>query len=104
MDKIRKRLNYILAALSVVIITACDAFAQIKAEKSAAIDLAGTWQFQTDSLDRGIAEKWYSTKLKEKVKLPGSMTTNGKGNDITVHTPWTGEIVDSSWFSQPQYA
>lgn len=104
MDKIRKRLNYILAALSVIIITACDAFAQIKAEKSAAIDLAGTWQFQTDSLDRGIAEKWYSTKLKEKVKLPGSMTTNGKGNDITVHTPWTGEIVDSSWFSQPQYA
>lgn len=92
------------AVLSMVFITTFGALAQMKVEKIAAIDLAGTWLFQTDSLDLGISEQWYSTKLKEKVKLPGSMTTNGKGNDITVHTPWTGEIVDSSWFTQPQYA
>ena len=42
--------------------------------------------------------------LSGQILLPGSLTTNGKGNDITVNTPWTGGIVDSSWFKSPQYA
>ena len=29
------------------------------------------------------------------------MAENGKGDDITVDTKWTGEIVDSSWFKSP---
>lgn len=68
------------------------------------IDLSGDWAFQTDSLDEGVTQKWYANTLKDKVTLPGSMTTNGKGNDITVHTPWTGSIEDSTWFRSPEYA
>jgi hypothetical protein len=62
------------------------------------IDLAGEWAFRTDPESKGIAEKWYTEGLPEKVYLPGSMTENGKGDDISLNTHWTGTIVDSSWF------
>ncbi len=65
------------------------------------ISLAGEWNFRMDPQSQGITEKWYTSTLPEKVRLPGSMTENGKGDDITVHTKWTGEIVDSSWFKDP---
>ena len=68
------------------------------------IDLSGDWLFQVDSLDQGVTQQWYTKKLKDKIKLPGSMTTNNIGNNITVHTLWTGYIVDSSWFYKPEYA
>lgn len=68
------------------------------------INLAGSWKFQVDSLSRGIKDKWYSRDLTDRIKLPGSMTTNSKGNDITLNTPWTGEIVDSGYFYKPEYA
>ncbi len=66
-----------------------------------AINLAGDWNFKADPQSRGITEKWYNTVLSEKIHLPGSMAENGKGEDITVDTKWTGEIVDSSWFKDP---
>ncbi|MBC7889415.1 MAG: beta-galactosidase [Ferruginibacter sp.] len=72
--------------------------------KENSINLSGTWRFQQDSLDTGIVEKWFSIKLKDAVHLPGSMTTNAKGNDIVFNTPWTGSIFDSSYFFKPQYA
>ncbi|TRW27252.1 beta-galactosidase [Flavobacterium zepuense] len=68
------------------------------------INLAGNWQFQTDPLDKGIPEKWYLQNLKEQIVLPGSMTTNNKGNDVDVNTPWVGGIVDSSYFTKPEFA
>ncbi len=68
------------------------------------ISLAGKWAFQIDSLDRGMAERWYEKPLNDAIVLPGSMTGNGKGNEVSVQTPWTGSIVDSSWFFAPQYA
>ena len=68
------------------------------------IDLSGEWKFKIDSLDAGIKEKWFTKKLDDTIDLPGSMTTNKKGNNISINTPWTGSIVDSSWFTQPEYA
>ncbi|SDD71840.1 sugar-binding domain-containing protein [Niabella drilacis] len=68
------------------------------------IDLSGKWRFAIDSLDRGITGKWFSRKLGDQVILPGSMTTNGKGNEVDLHTPWTGGIADSSWFKKAEYA
>lgn len=56
------------------------------------IGLAGAWTFSTDSLD------WSRT-----IMLPGSMASNGLGDDISVSTDWTGGIVDSSYFFQPSY-
>lgn len=67
------------------------------------IDLSGEWAFKADPNDKGITEKWYSSILEDAIQLPGSMATNGKGDDITVNTPWTGQIVDSSWFKEAKY-
>src|SRR3954447_14340494 len=68
------------------------------------IDLSGEWRFEIDSLDQGIRQQWFNRDLRDRIQLPGSMTTNGKGNDVDVNTPWTGGIVDSTWFFKPEYA
>lgn len=68
------------------------------------IDLAGEWAFATDPKDEGVQGRWFAKSLADKIRLPGSMTTNGKGDDITLQTPWTGSIIDSSYFFKPEYA
>ena len=67
------------------------------------INLSGEWRFAIDREDKGIQEKWYNQSLADKVNLPGSMTTNGKGDDITLKTPWTGTLNDASYFTIPRY-
>ena len=67
------------------------------------LSLAGEWKFQIDSLDKGIEQEWFSKDLNEKVVLPGSMAENGKGNEVTVNTDWTGDIVDRSYFTDKKY-
>jgi len=89
----------IYTVVLVILLVACQ-----KSTVLQKIDLAGEWKFAIDSLDKGISGKWFEQELAEKVTLPGSMTTNGKGNDITLKTPWTGQIVDSSYFKKPEYA
>jgi hypothetical protein len=68
------------------------------------INLSGTWSYQLDPLDKGVPQHWYNSKFSGKLILPGSLTTNHIGNDITINTPWTGSIEDSTWFRSPQYA
>ncbi|WP_291101571.1 MULTISPECIES: sugar-binding domain-containing protein [unclassified Flavobacterium] len=68
------------------------------------ISLAGEWKFATDSNDKGISEHWFTKTLSETIQLPGSMSTNDKGDDITVNTKFTGQIVDSSFYKKPEYA
>lgn len=72
--------------------------------KTRVIDLSGKWSFAIDSLDRGVNEKWFLSKLPETIHLPGSMTTNGKGDDVTLHTPWTGGMWNNEWFKDSGYA
>ena len=67
------------------------------------ISLAGEWKFRIDSLDQGIENKWFNDLAIETVKLPGSMAENGKGDEVTVKTDWTGEIVDRSYFTDKKY-
>jgi Glycosyl hydrolases family 2, sugar binding domain/Glycosyl hydrolases family 2 len=75
-----------------------------KAQTPNLINLAGKWQFCIDSNDVGETQQWFSKKMKRSIRLPGSMTTNNLGNEITVNTPWTGNIYDSSWFYKLEYA
>jgi len=75
-----------------------------KRADSEKIDLSGNWAYRLDSLDVGIAQHWYHLKFENTLRLPGSLTTNSIGNEISIHTPWTGGIADSSWFRAPQYA
>ena len=68
-------------------------------------DLAGTWRFRIDRDDRGLAENWANALLAGQgtVQLPGMMQAQGLGDPVAVNTPWTGEIVDRSWFTAPEY-
>lgn len=73
------------------------------AEESLRIDLAGAWSVRLDPNEKGEAEKWSDQRLSDPVKLPGSLAENGYGNDISVETPWTGQIVDRSWYTDKKY-
>lgn len=68
------------------------------------ISLAGRWQFRIDSAGKGIEEKWFLKPLTDTIHLPGSMTGNLKGDNVTLKTKWTGSIYDSSWFYNPHMA
>ncbi|WP_035899290.1 sugar-binding domain-containing protein [Leeuwenhoekiella sp. MAR_2009_132] len=87
-----------------IFICAAVALISCKSNQTESLDLSGSWNFKIDSLNQGEAEKWYTAKLEETVELPGSMTTNGKGNKISVETKWTGQIVDSAWYTVDKYA
>lgn len=78
-------------------------FVSCSQTKITKIDLSGEWHFAADSLDRGISEKWFTRNLHETVLLPGSMNSNGKGEDVSLKTKWTGNILDSSFFKNPEY-
>jgi hypothetical protein len=67
------------------------------------LSLTGEWKFKIDSLDQGINEKWYNMLFGESVKLPGSMAENGKGDDVSLKTNWTGDIIDRSYFTEKKY-
>ena len=72
--------------------------------KAQEISLAGQWRFAIDREDKGIAEKWFNQTLPDVINLPGSMAENGKGDDVTLQTKWTGSIYDSSFFFRPSLA
>ena len=55
------------------------------------IDLAGSWEL-------AVGEEQRYT---DNITLPGSMVTNGKGDDVTVNTVWTGSTYDSSYYFNP---
>ena len=59
------------------------------AQKS--VSLAGKWELAIGD----------STKFNDIVTLPGSMLTNGKGNEVGMDTRWTGSLYDSSFYFNP---
>jgi len=68
-------------------------------------DLSGTWRFEIDSLDQGETQRWFAETLPEEIQLPGSIAENGKGDDISLKTKWTGNLWnDSLWYTSPKYA
>jgi hypothetical protein len=67
------------------------------------LSLAGEWGFMIDSLDQGIDNEWYNKLSDEIVRLPGSMAENGKGDEVSLTTNWTGDIIDRSYFTDKKY-
>lgn len=65
------------------------AFSSIAAQKI--ISLEGSWDFCMGD----------SARYDDYVMLPGSMLTNGKGNDVDIRTQWTGSLYDSSYYFNP---
>jgi len=68
------------------------------------VSLAGQWTVKLDPKDVGEKGKWFDEALTDKIMLPGSLTENGYGDEITIKTPWTGQIVDKSLFRDEKYA
>lgn len=67
------------------------------------VDLAGPWRFRLDPDDAGVPQRWFASDLPDHIQLPGSLQAQGYGNDPAVDTDWTGDIIDRSWFDDPQY-
>ncbi|MCR5680653.1 MAG: beta-glucuronidase [Prevotella sp.] len=65
-----------------------------KASAQPVITLEGAWDFTTD-------EQGFRGDSTDYVMLPGSMLTNGKGDRVSLKTPWTGSLYDSSFYFNP---
>jgi hypothetical protein len=72
-------------------------------ESRQSISLEGQWRFQLDRDNLGEKQKWYAGTLPQRITLPGSSAEHGFGDDISVDTKWTGQIVDRSWFTDAKY-
>jgi hypothetical protein len=90
----------LLLALAIIFLIVSCTRVQVQQK----IDLSGIWQYTLDPEDKGIGEGWFKKLFQDTLHLPGSLTSNGIGEDITLNTPWTGQIVDSSYFKNPEYA
>lgn len=85
---------------------ACLCLASLVACKDSApvVSLTGEWKFALDPDDKGISEQWQSKELTDIIRLPGSLQEQGYGENVSVDTKWTGQVVDSSWYTSPMYA
>ncbi len=92
--------------LSLLIMTMSLTLGMAQSAKVGTIDLSGKWQFRIDRDDAGEKEGWYKPDFKfaETVKLPGSMTENLKGDDVSLTTQWVGALYDSSYYFNPKMA
>lgn len=95
--KLFNAIKIFIICLSILALNACMDTTQKH------MDLSGQWNFAIDSLDVGENENWFSKDLNDVVELPASMAENGKGNDVTVNTDWTGNMWnDSLWYKDPK--
>ena len=98
-QKEMKRSIRITAALFILL-----ALCSCRQEKELFMDLSGEWNVALDRENLGTAVQWYNSRLTDTISLPGSLAENGMGDDISVHTVWTSQIVDSSWYFDDRYA
>ncbi|MGF7077689.1 sugar-binding domain-containing protein [Mucilaginibacter sp. UYCu711] len=77
---------------------------QAQSNQPFSLNLAGKWNFKMDPKNEGLDKQWFNASLPGTINLPGSMTSNHLGDEISIHTLWTGSILDSSYFSKPAYA
>lgn len=75
----------------------------ISAHGQEKLSLAGTWQIKLDPNNQGIANEWWKIGFYETLKLPGSLTGNNIGHKVDLNTPWTGNVIDSTYFKSNKY-
>lgn len=85
-----------LALLAAALVTA-SAFAN-----EAVLSLAGDWRFEIDRADAGQDAAWFSRELKESIRLPGVLQSQGFGDEISVNTPWVLGLGGEWWKLQPE--
>ena len=76
-------------------------FSGVSAQQT--ISLAGSWDFAIKQGAEANSSLFtlHSSLYTDRVTLPGSMLTNGKGNPVSVSTQWTGSLYDSSFYFNP---
>lgn len=76
------------------------------AEEIQTISLAGKWQIRLDPTAVGETSKWAAKPLEQAMigDLPGSLTSNGIGNEVGMDTPWMGSTEHSTFSTDPRYA
>ena len=84
----------ILVASCLLAIGMLNPFSTWADSKNHTISLAGKWHFA-----QGDAPSY-----NDRVDLPGSMLTNGKGDAVTVNTRWVSSLYDSSYYFNPYMA
>jgi hypothetical protein len=67
------------------------------------MDLSGSWSFQLDPQDVGLHDQWFTRPLSSTIDLPGSLQSQGFGDEPAPDSPWTGDIIDRSYFEDPRY-
>ena len=81
-----------LAALAIGLITQLPAAAQEVDDNQytpQSMSLAGQWAFKLDPQKLGHEQKWFQTRLPDRIKLPGSTDKAVDGDPNTIwHTPW----------------
>ena len=105
MERVRI-LRWITLTLFLFCVTACEQEARMEGATfvpEMRVSLAGEWGFQLDPKDVGEEDKWFDKDLPLRIKLPGSTVEGGFGDDISVETEWTGDIVDRSWYTEKRY-
>lgn len=67
------------------------------------IDLSGEWRFALDPTNVGVTQNWYDQSLRDKIKLPGILQSQGYGDEISTKTPWVLSLYDRTWFEREDY-
>lgn len=88
----------------IVVFIICVFFVGCSTAQKKNISLTGEWKIKLDPNNVGINEQWFNNSFNDPIKLPGSLQEQGYGNDVDIHTQWTGQVVDSSWYTSPAYA
>ena len=84
-----------LAQLWAVLLCGFFAFTETAAQHT--INLDGQWRFAVDRSKEGTMPSTYT----QTITLPGSMLTNGLGDEVTPETQWVGSLYDSSYYHNP---
>jgi beta-galactosidase len=75
----------------------------VSARAADALTLAGEWRFALDRADEGVKQEWFSRDLKDRIKLPGALQSQGYGNEISTATPWVLSLYDRLWHERADY-
>ena len=67
------------------------------------IPLDGFWRFELDQEDRGMQQQWFNRDLRNRIRLPGILQSQGFGNEISTNTPWVLSLYDHSWYLREDY-
>lgn len=69
------------------------------------ISLAGKWAVKLDPESVAESQGWPNGPLKTMLSasLPGSLTTNGIGDQVTLATPWMGDTSRGGWATEKRY-